>query len=131
MTPAYALISRLETLSIGVGGETIFLGSQADLPNTAEGLLTIIETGGFRPLGSHNDGSVSLRRPSFQVSARAIEYDIAVALLRQAYAAYTFTNLLVADVFFLLVAPTSDILSLPNDAVGRSRLAFNIDTVHR
>ncbi len=131
MTPLEAILSRLQTQGVGIPGTNIFAGTTASLPESNAGFLTITETGGLPPVATHNDGLVSLRRPSFQVVARAGDYRVASTLIRAAYEALAFSNTTVGDKFFLTSVPIQEPFSLANDGNGRARLAFNVATFLR
>lgn len=119
---------RLEQAGIGVRGVTIFAGTGADIPNAGT-IITVTETGGQRPIGTHNAGS--LRQPAFQVVARSTDYRQAAAKIDQAYSALVVNNTMIGDVFWLRIGPIQEPFPLPVDANGRSRLAFNIETIRR
>jgi hypothetical protein len=101
------------------------------LPAHGNGFFTILETGGDAPLGTHNEGYLALRRPGFQITARARRYQVASALIQQAFTALSFSNTQIGDRFFLHAVPLQEPFSLPNDANGRVRLAFNLATLLR
>lgn len=128
-----AIILLLEQRGVGLGGTNIFAGSDAALPDVDTEFLTINETAGRPPVGIHN--SIALRQPAFQIVSRAGEYLPAGNLLELAYNALggkePISNLLVGDVFFLSLRPTSEPFSLPPDARNRVRLAFNVNSVRR
>lgn len=137
MTSIEALIQRLEDAGLGVPGSKlstevgIFAGTESDLPSHGNGFYTIVETGGRPPIGTHNEGHLTLRQPSFQITARAQRYLTARALVGGAMVALTMTNTWIGDRFFLLAKPAQDLFSLPNDGNGRVRVAFNLETTHR
>jgi hypothetical protein len=131
MTAIEALIARMVSLGLGAAGVTIFAGTESDLPLHGDGFYTIIETGGRPPIGTHNEGHLVLRRPSFQVTARAQRYMIARNLAGAAMPALTMTNVQIGDLFFLDAKPAQDLFSLPLDGNERVRVAFNLETTHR
>ena len=137
MTSIEAIIQRLADLGLGVPGHRaddqvgIFAGTESDLPTHKNGFYTIIETGGRPPVGTHNEGHLAIRRPSFQITARAQRYTVARALAGGAMAGLTMTNVQIGDRFFLDARPAQDLFSLPNDANGRVRVVFNLETTHR
>jgi len=126
-----ALIQRLVDLNLAVKGVTVFAGTESDLPIHGNGFYTVIETGGRPPIGTHNEGHLALRRPSFQVTARAQKYKVARELAGGAMVALTMVNTQIGDRFFLDCRPSQDLFSLPNDGNGRVRVAFNLETTHR
>lgn len=134
-----AAVQRLVDRGVGVGGTTIFAGTDVDLPTTGTpAILTLLQTGGEAPVGTQNDGPGALRKPRFQATARADRYDDALALAEAAWAALGGTphdptvprlpivNLLIGDVFFLWMHPITDFIDLPIDANARVRIAFNV-----
>lgn len=137
MTAMDALIQRLVDLGLGIASGpniTIFAGTESNLPpyaSSANGFYTIIETGGRPPIGTHNEGHLTLRRPTFQVTARAQRYTIARDLAGGAMAGLTMSNVQIGDRFFLDARPAQDLFSLPLDGNGRVRVAFNLETTHR
>ncbi|HEX6880942.1 MAG TPA: minor capsid protein [Terriglobales bacterium] len=131
MTSIDAIIQRLVDEGVGVRGTTIFAGTESDLPTADSGFITVLETGGRPPIGTHNEGPTALRQPSFQITARAGKYRVARNLAEQVHTALTFSNLQIGDRFFLYAAPMQEPFSLPNDANGRVRVAVNIETTHR
>lgn len=134
MRTLQAVIDRLEAQGLGTEGMTIFAGSDVDLPGIPGGFLTLAETGGGVPIGTHNAGS--LRQPTVQVTARADVYTDAAALADLAYLALgggdqPIVNLDIGGAFFLWMRPTNEPLQLPIDANGRNRLAFNVASLRR
>ncbi len=125
-----AVLTQLSSSGVGVPGSTLFAGTEASLPSTPTGIVSVVETGGGMPIPTH-ENLTALRQPSFQVVARAQSYRAASNLSRLAYEALILSNTLVDGVFFLLMAPMQEPFSLPNDASGRVRIAFNIRTIHR
>lgn len=136
MSTIAAAVQRLVDQGVGVGGQTIFAGTDVDLPvSGTPAILTLLETGGEAPEGTHTDGPVAFRKPRFQVTARADVYDEASALAELAYAALggrpAIVNLAIAGVFFLWMHPISDFIDLPIDANARVRIAFNVGALRR
>lgn len=126
-----AAAQRLVDRGVGIGGTTIFAGTDVDLPASGTpAILTLLQTGGEAPAGTQNDGPAVLRKPRFQVTARADVYDDALALAELAWAALggkpPIANLRIGDVFVLWMRPISDFLDLPIDANARVRIAFNV-----
>lgn len=126
-----AAVLRLVDRGVGVGGTTIFAGTDVDLPTSGTpAILTLLQTGGESPEGTHQDGAAALRKPRFQATARADVYDDALALAEAAWAALggkpPIVNLSIGDVFLLWMHPISDFIDLPIDANARVRIAFNV-----
>lgn len=132
MRPLDAVVARLEAQGLGIAGASIFAGSDVDLPATPGAFLTLAETGGRGPIGTHNAGS--LRQPTFQVTARGDLYPEAAALADQAYLALgggdqALVNVDLSGVFVLWMHPVTEPLQMPIDAQGRSRLSFNVSAL--
>lgn len=133
-----SVLARLQARGVGVPGTTLFKGTGADLSG-AGAIVTVTETGGQKPVTTHRHGSI--KQPSFQVVARNAEYKLAEAKIDQAYLALggqrngvayaPIANVLIGDVFWLFIRPSSEPFTLAVDGQGRSRLAFNIDTAWR
>lgn len=130
-----AMVERLEDQGVGTGGETIFAGSDIDLPSAGSpALLTLAESGGFPPMRIHN--SSSIRYPSIQITARGSDYQEVSTLLDEAYEALgggdvKIVNQTIGGVFFLDIHPYTEPLQLPLDAQGRVRLSFNVASTRR
>jgi hypothetical protein len=128
-----AIILRLEQRAIGVGGETIFAGADASLPGGPGPFVTVSETGGRPPIAAHN--TTSLHQPSLQLVARGDLMPDVGTLVDQMHKIMGgdvgLSNILIGDVFFLYIRPTGEPFQLPNDAQGRVRLAFNINSMRR
>lgn len=125
-----AFVARLEGQGLGVAGTTIFAGSDVDLPPGPTAFLTLVETGGRAPIGTHQE-PIAIQQPTIQVTARADLYPAAAALADQVIAALSVTNLVIGDLFFLFIRPGQSPVSLPIDAQGRVRLATNFTTAVR
>lgn len=134
MSALTSILQRLQLQGVGVRGTTIFAGTGADIPNAGT-IVTVTETGGQPPVRLHTGGAINqsktLRQPSFQVVTRSTDYTQAATKAEQAYNALQFLNTLVEDVFWLDVHPAGEPFTLPVDANGRNRIAFNIETVRR
>ena len=137
MRPLESVLLRLQQQGVGNYSNmaqpiTLFGGTGVDVPNTGT-IITVTETGGPKAIGTHNAGS--LKQPSFQVVARSSNYLLAAAKIDQAYAAlggeFGLKNLLVGTVFWLYMNPMSEPFTLPLDANGRNRVAFNVETLRR
>lgn len=76
------LIFLLSSQGFGTYGTSIFKGSKADYSAISMDLtfLTVIETGGARSEGTHNDGLGAYRKPSFLLVFRSTNYDDAALL---------------------------------------------------
>jgi hypothetical protein len=134
MQALISILQRLQLRGVGIRNQTIFAGTGADIPNAGT-IVTVTETGGVAPLRLHTGGIANvaavIRQPSFQIVARSIDYVQAANKAEQAYVALQFENTLVEGVFWIRVIPLSEPFTLPVDANGRNRVAFNIETVRR
>ena len=133
-------------------GSTLF-AVPVETPSSDIGFVTIEETGGAGPQGTHDEPR-ALRRPSFQIVARqGKNYALARALAGQAWDVFGeegAANVLVHvdlsyvpttlrpfvgnasfDVFFLWMRPTQEPFSLGPDPASRPRAAFNVETMCR
>lgn len=120
-----AIIARL-VAETSATASTVF-GSLLAIPPTGDGpFLSVVETPGPTPIGTHTDGPTAYRRPSFQVTARAKSYVTARALAYEAYSALTVSNQTLSGVTFLALRPQQEPFELPSDAHGRARVAFNV-----
>jgi hypothetical protein len=128
-----AIALRLEEHGIAVGGTTLFVGSDVDIPEGGGPYVSLNETGGRAPIGLHN--SKSLRRPNIQVTVRGEYYPVVGDLVDRAFVALGgeqgLSNIQIGDIFFLTMRPTSEPYQLTNDALQRVRLAFNVATMRR
>jgi hypothetical protein len=123
-----AVLTLLEQAGIGVQGESLFAGTQSDLPDTGT-YLTVTQTGGFSPVGIHN--STSLRRPSFQIMGQGDSSQDVSTMLEAAFNVTMLANKQVGGVFFLFMWPEQDPFSLSSDPAERVRMAFNVETLTR
>lgn len=130
-----AIGARLVAVVGVVKGVTLFIGSEADLPDATSGFLVLRETGGQQPLGTHNEGFLATTRPWFQVAAWAGQYPVAAALADKAHAALNGSNVQyggTSGVFFLSIHPVQQPFVLPPDeGRQRARVAFNVSTWRR
>jgi hypothetical protein len=134
MTTMDAFVLHLQNNGIGVGGETIFYGSDVHLPGMeVPRFITLAAAGGPGPVGAHN--AKSMRRPTVQLTARSDEVALAYELCEMAFVAFggeeKIANITIGDVFFLWIRPANEILQLPNDALNRVRYSFNIESQRR
>ena len=129
-----AVVTLLEQGAAGVGGTTIFAGSDVNLPTeSTPPFITVLQTAGRPPIGVHN--STSLRQPAFQIVVRGDIYTDVQDVTKQAFEALGgiqgLSNILVGDVFFLSMRPSSEPFDLTPDAQQRVRLAFNVNALRR
>lgn len=128
-----AVALRLEQEGVGAGGTTIFMGSDVNFPGNVSAFISIMQTAGKPPIGVHN--STSLRQPALQITARGDRYGDVQILVADAYSALGgdegLSDILIGDVFFLSMRPSSELFDLPPDAQGRVRIAFNVNALRR
>lgn len=129
MRPLESVLLRLEQQGVGVQGTTLFAGTGVDVPNSGT-IVTVTETGGQAPQKTHNSGM--LRQPSFQIVARSTDYRLASAKADAAWLALAnVINMTIGGIYWLWMRPEGEVFTLPVDANGRNRVAFNIETVRR
>lgn len=128
MRPMLALIEILHAKGAGTLGTSIY-GVPVATPTDDRGFLTVEETGGSGPTGTHQEPG-ALRRPSFQIVARKGKvYKDARDLADLAFdALFTVSNRQSLDVFFLWIRAKQEPFNLGLDPSGRPRAAFNVDT---
>jgi hypothetical protein len=81
------VVAVLVAASVGVEGESIFASSKAIIPRGDGPVLSVRQTGGASPLGTHNDGAAAYRMPGVQVTVRGGKWAEADAMAQAAYAA--------------------------------------------
>lgn len=133
MRTADAAVLRLVDRGVAVMDENVFIGSDVVLPPGPGPFITVMETAGRGPIPVHN--AKALRQPALQLTVRGDLMSDVEPLVELSYDALggdpQIANELIGDVFFLWMRPASDIFSLPNDAEGRVRLAFNVNFLRR
>ena len=126
------LIYLFERGNIGVYGRTLFKGSKARIPAGPGPFTSVIETGGSKAEGTHNDGPQAYIHPSAQLVFRAEEYDVARAKARDAYSLLSgVMNQFVNGTWWRDVTIVQEPFDLQEDEVGRARVVFNIDVTMR
>lgn len=116
----------------GVYGETIFKGSLAVLPAGEGPYISVIETGGASPEGTHNDGIAAYRRPSAQLVFRATAYDDASNLAELVWLYLCkVQSQVVNGTWWRSCRPVQEPFDIQPDDKMRARIAFNIDVVKR
>lgn len=128
--PLDAILAHLEAAGIGVAGVTLFAGPDVDMPSGATAILSVAETGGRGPIGTHQEPN-ALRQPWFQIAARADLYQDAAALIDRAYDALSGSQLQIADLVFLTLRAVNEPAGIGTDANGRPIVSFNLSTVCR
>jgi hypothetical protein len=128
----FSALVQFYTAKLGATpGVDLFGGNAVNLPNENKPMLTIIGYGGIKPEGLHTEGLIVIRRPRFQLTARSIVFDEALALAEAAYAASQAIDEEIGGFFFLRISPLTEPVSLPLDPSGRARITFNLETVVR
>jgi len=127
------IAAKLVASGIGVLAKSIFIGSRTALPNGAGPYLSLIETGGYLPIRTHNSTSVpAYQRPSFQIICRAATYPAARLMCQNAYDALAgVKNVVLSGTWYLEISPIQELMDLGLDETGRARVAFNIDVIKR
>lgn len=124
MRPIDAMVARL-IAATSATTQTVFSSNAAALPAGPGPFLTLVETGGMAPDGTHNGGPLVYRQPAFQVTARGA-YPAARALADEAYVALTVTEQVWSGLRFLRVRPLQEPFELAPDDNGRARVVFNV-----
>lgn len=112
----------------------IFKGSKAVIPSIGAGpWVSIIANGGDGDEGTHNlsPDTIAYERPSAQIVCRAEAYEDAEALAHSLYMLLNFVNQFVNGTWWRICSPKQEPFDLGTDAVGKPRVAFNIDCVKR
>lgn len=127
-----SIIQRLVDQGVGIEGTTIAAGNDdvAEPVDQAE-YIVVHEYGGQFPEGTHNEGHLAQRKPSFQIVAKADRYPNAGQLAERAFLAMNVVNTTIKGIFFLKIRPMQDPFELPADRNGKARVAFNIETQRR
>jgi len=127
------LISVFVNAGVGTFPGNIFASSKAQLPNTDGPFLTLSETSGSGPEGTHNSTQLpAYVRPNAQIVARAKSYPVARNMAEAAFAAvYPVRNQLVAGVWWRQVVCLQNPFDLGSDDVGRVQVVFNIQVTRR
>lgn len=118
--------------TIGTNGN-IFKTTKARIPTGAGPYLTLIETGGSGPEGTHNDDDrPAFVKPNLQMVARGQSYVAAKAMVQAAYSAlYTFgrKSQFVQGVWFRSMAPLQEPFDTGVDGQGRATVTVNFAVV--
>lgn len=130
------VVYLFEEDGLGLFGMTIFKGSKANIPTKEKEprpIISIIETGGRAPEGTHNSRSVpAYIRPSGQVICRSADYDLAMSTaLRARDVLFRVRNRFVNGTWWLHTRIHQEPFDLPPDENGRPRIAFNFDATLR
>lgn len=122
------LVDRLTANSVGTYLVDIFVGSSADIPDGPGPYLSIRDTGGNRPMRTHNNNSPSSRRVSAQLVTRAETladaYAMAIAARDVLDGVYNETLSGTRYVFIEAIQEPTD---MGLDAQKRPMVVFNIE----
>jgi hypothetical protein len=128
-----AIITRLVDMNVGARDVSIFAGGDVYVPGGPGPFISLSGAPGRAPMPGHNHST--LRRPSIQLSVRGELYTAVETMIEAAYVALGGTNPIanttIGGVFFLTMYPQQDHFQLPNDSLGRVRLAFNLNITRR
>ncbi len=122
------------TAELGMNyGTNLFRGPKAKMPAGGGPFLTIIETLGLHPEGTHNATSFpAYVRPSAQLLFRSVNHEDARALAQQVWdLLQPIRNRFINGTWWRELNVQSDPFDLTPDEEGRARVAFGIDVVKR
>lgn len=127
------LISILEGAGVATYGVDLFVGSKAVIPAGDGPFVSLIETGGSAPEGTHNLVDVpAYVRPSAQVVCRGTDYLTVRSKAQDVYLAfYGVMNQVVNGTYWRSIDIKQEPFDLNVDEKGRARVVFNIDCVKR
>ena len=133
------LIKLLEDQGVGVGGTNIFGSSLARIPAGDGPYLSVTETGGGGPEGTHNAAAQgrlpAYQRPNAQLYFRAKTYIAARTMADAAYAAIVRVgqkSQFVNGVWWRSAVPLQEPFDMGVESgTGRALVAFNIAVVKR
>lgn len=126
MTTIEALAQYLQDEGEGVRGVSIFLGSTAAVPAGAGPYISLIETPGEPPVGTHNKGFIARRKPHVQVVVRAKDIAVARTKAETVFQTLSFVSVEVGGVRFLKVRPLQDPNDFGVDGEQRPQLKWNL-----
>lgn len=120
-------------VAAGIADEDIFVGAKANIPTSDGPFITIKETGGAGPLGTHNSTDVpAYIRPSAQIVARGEDYAKARAMAQVAWdALFKIRNRKVNGTWYVSITMNQQPFDLGEDDSARPRIAFNISSEKR
>lgn len=127
------LRTLIEAAGLGTFGTSLFFGSKATIPTGDGPFVSLIETGGATPEGTHNStAKPAYVRPSVQVVARAKKRDDARNRAQALYLLlYPVRDQFVNGTWWRSVTVVQEPFDLGVDDAGRIRFAFNINVVKR
>lgn len=124
-----ALADRLQSASIAVAANNLFIGLMPDKPDVC---VALYEYAGAQPLEVMVSNSATLERPSIQVMVRASrnDYPAARTLIEQVRDSLTeITDVTISGERFLRVNQISSINSLGVDDNERPRFTLSLQAV--
>jgi hypothetical protein len=126
---ASEIAARMAAQGVGILGQTLFIGSKANIPVGIGPYVWIIETGGTSPARTHNN--TATQRPTAQITVRAKDY---YAARLKAVAAYDalggangLWNIRLSSVFYLSLTTRQEPTDIGLDDNERQQFVFNID----
>ena len=122
------LLAYLHQLGVGIQGQTLFAGG-FPLAIEAEG-VALLESSGLAPLETHDDKGVAYEQRGLQVLSRALDYNRAALLIRQAFDALVpLKNVVIGATDFLAVVPRQSPFHIGPDENERQMFSVNFDVV--
>ena len=122
------LRDRLVSLSLGVYGSNLFLGSKAHIPSEDGPYISLTETGGTGPTRVHNQTGALTQRPTVQVLVRAKRYDIARAKAKEVYLALDGTyETVLSGVRYHSIVARQEPADIGLDPQNRVMISFNLE----
>lgn len=129
------LVTILTTAGVGTFNVNIFASSKATIPPGAGPYLTLAETGGSGPEGTHNAAAAGFPayvRPNAQILVRALSYSAARAMSDAAYSAlFPVRNRFVNGVFWRQIVCLQEPFDMGLDDLNRATVVFNIACTKR
>ncbi len=130
------IVTILQTASVGTDGVNIFQTSKASIPPGDGPYLSVKESGGSGPEGTHNSEFIGMPgyvRPNAQFIVRALDYDVAMTMARAAWFAMRRTkNQFVNGVWWkhvICLQEPNDLMGI--DDLGRAQVSFNVSVTKR
>ena len=131
------LITVLEVAGVGTRNVSLFKSSTARIPNAKnEGpFITLVETGGSGPEGTHNAGMLAYIRPNAQIVTRGKLWSATIGMSKAAWLVLTQTGMrsqYINGVWYRSIVPLQQPFDLGvEDGTGRIMFVFNIAAVKR
>lgn len=131
------ILAILVAAGVGTPGTNMFESSAALIPTGAGPYLTVTETGGSGPEGTHNTVALGLpayQRPNAQIFVRAATKIPARAMIDAAYRAlvgFGMKSQSINGVWYQKIVPLQEPSDFGKDASGRICYVFNIAVTKR